>query len=143
MPRAPSSPSAANATSQPIWREQRHQRLAVVLVVLDHEDPRPPAGGRRSAAARVGLARARVGRERQADHELAAAAQALAPRHDLAAVQLDQGAHEGEADPEAALRAHQRAVGLLEEIEDDGSSSGSMPTPVSRREHGVACPSAR
>jgi hypothetical protein len=92
------------------------KRLGRILVVLDQQDAqsaRRPIGV--FAGGRDGCARAAAGR--QANAELAAAAQALAPGTHLAAVHLDQGADQREADAQAAVRAIGRGRGLEEQVE--------------------------
>src|SRR6185369_11986379 len=56
--------------------------------------------------------------QREADDELAALARPVALRLDPAAVQLDEAAHQRQAEPEAALRTDARALHLGEGLED-------------------------
>ena len=46
-------------------------------------------------------------------------------------MQLDEVADDREPEPEAAVRARRRAVGLAEALEDVGRNSGFMPFPLS------------
>src|SRR5262245_43294594 len=56
--------------------------------------------------------------ERQLDDEMASTPRPVAAGRDRTAVQLDQTAHQIEADPEAALRTPSRIARLHEDIED-------------------------
>ena len=97
-------------------------------VVVDHEDAaawrlrgarRRRSGQRpmhRQPSARLG-----VGRDRQADGELAAPARAVAVGRHRPRVHLHQRADQGQADPQAALATdRERLVGLGEQVEDVG-----------------------
>ena len=81
--------------------EQHHEALGDIGVVLDEEDARAMAGGRRVAR--------RAGGDVRGDHdggqphdELRAAPDPLAPRLDPAAVELHEPLHDGEPDPDCA-----------------------------------------
>ncbi len=67
--------------------------------------------------------------ERQGHAELAAPAGERAAHLDPSAVQLDEAAHERQADPEAALRAIDRALDLREEFEDPRMQRGRDADP--------------
>ena len=91
--------------------------LRGVDVVVDHEHfLRRLRLGRSRGDCRAATARG-LG-QRQADGELAAAAQAVAFDRDAAAVHLDQLADDGQADAQAALRAIERLIDLREQLED-------------------------
>ena len=62
----------------------------------------------------------RLEQQRQPDHEFAPQAGALAVRADGPAVHLQQPAHQGEPDPETAVRVMRVAVELGEQVEDPG-----------------------
>ena len=112
-------------------QDLRHQ-IARVPLVLDEQDPdaaeRPllALDGRarclsRSHRASASTPRATSG---QPHDEAGAEARARALRRDRAAVKLDQVAGDREPDPEPALRARRRAVGLAEAVEDVGEELG-------------------
>src|SRR5690606_40319905 len=87
------------------------------LVVVDDEHAQPLR-----VAARIGLLRWHasdlVEPERQPHDELAAVPDAFAACLNHAAVQLDDPAHEREADAEAALARHGLRTDLREQVED-------------------------
>ncbi len=101
--------------------EQALQRVLRVLVVF-HDEHAARAGARfldLAETCRSVGGRAHVFRQQgQRDLELAAAPASFAARVHLAAVQLDERAHEREADAKAAARSRQRHIGLREQIED-------------------------
>ncbi|KAF1858502.1 hypothetical protein Lal_00015019 [Lupinus albus] len=73
------------------------------------------------------------------DGERAAAPRAGAGGVDVAAVQFDELAHEGEAQAQAALRAVERARGLREQVEHDGQQVGADAVAVvAHGEEGLA-----
>src|SRR4029450_12832486 len=78
--------------------------------------------GRRARILRRAHRRDRPGlaRERQRDHERAAAAEPLAASLHGAAVEFDQTAHEREPDAEPALRPLELRVDLREQVEHAG-----------------------
>src|SRR5947207_13189819 len=85
------------------------------VVVHDQDAPALMGAARWSSA--LGWTRLLPGGGRQTDDELAAPPRPLAERVDGAAVQLDQAAHQREADPEAALRAIGQLIPLDEQLE--------------------------
>ena len=97
-------------------RAQQHgQRMAGVAVVVDDGDRQRMRLARALARAH-GLAHLGL-RERQRDRHRRALLQAGAVRRHLPVVHAHDALHEREADPEAALRAVRRAVGLREQVE--------------------------
>src|SRR6185369_15860334 len=64
------------------------------------------------------LGRQRGGRRRQLDRDRRSALEALALGPAAAAVELDQIAHDAQAETEAAVAARRRAIRLPESIED-------------------------
>src|SRR5262245_58927807 len=96
--------------------EQRDQGLRRLAVVLDDEDAgasRLPRAGDERGRRLLG----RHGERREPDAELGTASDPVAPRLDSTTVELDHALHDGEPDPEAALRAVEPALDLREELE--------------------------
>ena len=111
--------------------------LGGVLVVVDDEDAlaarvrgRLRADGRRGPAGRYHLERCPAGRERKLDDELAPLARPVAVRRHLTAVQLDEAAHDRQAETEAALRAVERLRLLEEEVEHPPQHLGGDADPL-------------
>src|SRR3989442_16025507 len=96
-----------------LFRSREH--LGRIDVVVHDQDPPALLGARRRSL--LGRPRLLPGRGGQPDDELAALPGPLAECLDGAAVQLDQAAHQREADPEAALRTIRQLVALDEELE--------------------------
>src|SRR3954468_19407037 len=84
-------------------------------------EPAPRRAGNRAAAAPHGVSRGLGGRGRrdrgQRDRETAALATTGTVGRDLAALALDELAHEREADAEASLRSLRHVLRLREELE--------------------------
>src|SRR5438552_1048895 len=107
-------------------QDHAHQ-LARVGLVIDDEDAQPVEGDRPAdglaiepAARRLGRDHVRVsGGEGKVDGEDGSAALARALSIDVAAVQLDDVSHDGEAEPEAAVSAADRRLALSESVEDE------------------------
>ena len=104
--------------------EELTQHRARVVVVLDDENPPPARRGRRRRGRRPRRGRAREGKPHG---EGAAPTAAGAHRLHCPAVQLDETAHQREADPEPALGAIERPLALHEEFEDAGKQLGRDP----------------
>ena len=127
-------PSCATRTGGP-GATQLREHLGRVLVVVDDQNaaagrggrtPRPPAARR----ARPLAVWAELNGTRSTN-SLPFPGPSLA-RLDVAAVQLDQAAHDREAEAEAALRPVEGLALLHEQVEHIGSISAEMPMPVSR-----------
>ena len=101
--------------------EQQGEALRRIGVVVGDEHPQ--RSGDRFGVLWGDVADRRRCDDGQLEHELAAVADARAARLDRSAVQLDELAHEREADPEAVL-AIERPVDAREEIEDLGELLG-------------------
>ena len=71
-------------------------------------------------------------RQRETHRELGAAPGARAPSVGRPVVELDEAAHQREAEPEPTARPRERLDGLLEGLEHGSIVAGSIPTPVSR-----------
>ena len=130
-------------TAQPMLLQQRHQGLAVVLVVLDHEDPRTPAAPAAAAAKRRGRRggsrpRPAAGgrRTRCRGRALRCCATTVPP---CSSTRVRTSVRPMPRPPSA--RTSVRSA-CLKRSKISGSSSGSMPTPVSRNESTASPPSA-
>ena len=103
-------------------QDHAHQ-LARVGLVIDDEDAQPVESDGLAiepAARRLGRNRVRVrGGEGKVDGEDGSAALARALSIDVAAVQLDDVSHDGEAEPEPAVSAADRRLALSESVEDE------------------------
>ncbi len=110
--------------------QQSRQTLQRIVVVIGKQDSafhgvtRLGRGGRRAirdlvdetAVGRL-RGRKRIGVDREPDDELAALAHTVAVRGDASPVHLDEPAHQGKPDAEAALGMARRAVELREQVE--------------------------
>src|SRR5690606_13099220 len=93
-------------------------RRGVRVVVHDQNTTAPCKLRLRRLPERRALRSARGRGGRQTDGEPAAPSPPLAVRDDLAAVQMDDGSHDREAEPEAAQRTIDRLPSLSEHVED-------------------------
>src|SRR5207237_807047 len=102
----------------PVAHQLEHflQYRADVFVVLDDDDAPGASARLRFDGRLVDVLGSLAGGEPH--HELASLARAGAARLDGAAVQLDEAAHQRQADAEAPLRTIERLLGLDEEVED-------------------------
>ncbi len=117
--------------------EQHREALRSVAAVVDDENALRGERGLARAGLPVATFRT-VDAERQPHDELAAAAEPFTLRGDGAAVQLDQGAYEREADAEPALRTLIRAVRLREQIENARQHvDGNADAAVAHRHDGM------
>ncbi len=121
--------------------QQQAHAVRGITVVIHHED-----AGQGQAGRRLGLFRRRNAAlaERQAHRELASAAGTVARRDHAPAVQLDQIAHQREADAQPALRMPSARMALRKHVENVrqriGRDSGAI---VVHRDHHVLTFAAR
>jgi hypothetical protein len=118
--------------------EQHGQGVGGVDVVIDHQDAaegRCILGLGIRCLSRRGL---RLGGQGQVQPEFAALALAFAERLHAAAVHLDQAAHQGQPDAQAALPTAAVAVHLHEQIEHLAQQGGrDADAVVAYRDHGL------
>src|SRR5256714_1570197 len=120
----------------PLVLEQQLEHLAGVVVVLD--DQHAPADWGRLGAAVAVPERRRHLHARQAHREDAAEPRARTVGRHRAPMQLGERPHQRQADPEAALRAVQRALALDEQAEDLRQHvAGDADALVLDPEHGI------
>ena len=96
-----------------------------VFVVVHHQHTQSAGTRLLSLVRPFGCGLGKLGLDQLQVHaELAAASQALAARLHLAAVQLDERAHDRQAEAETALRTVERLPLLDEQVEDRGQHLG-------------------